>query len=152
MKNTNLDTIAEERYQATALEFVDTVMKGGKAEYGEKFKFSEDDIYTEFRKTILHKATLTKLYEKAKKSIKRQFTRNGADEPSFPEDISPDKDAYTAHSLLMCIGMLWEFMPPDNDDCKDLAAMVHNTIENTFYNFLMGYAMVTTRDFRGACV
>lgn len=152
MKKTNLDKIAEERYQETALEFVNTVMKGGKLEYGDKFSFSEEDVYAKYREAILDKSTLTELYEKAKNAIKIQFTRNGADEPSFPEDISPDKDAFTAHSLLMCIGMLWEFMPPDNDDCKDLVAMVHNTIENTFYNFLMGYAMVATRDFRGACV
>ena len=129
MKKTNLDKIAEERYQETALEFVNTVMKGGKAEYGDKFSFSEEDVYAKYREAILDKSTLTELYKKAKKAIKIQFTRNGADEPSFPEDISPD-----------------------NDDCKDLVAMVKNTIENTFYNFLMGYAMVTTRDFRGACV
>ena len=152
MKNTNMDKIAEARYQTTALEFVSTVMKGGKAEYGDKFSFSEEEVYAKYREVILDKSTLTELYEKAKKAIKMQFTCNGANEPSFPEDISTDKDAYTAHSLLMCVGMLWEFMPPDNDDCKDLVAMVHNTIENTFYNFLMGYAMVATRDFRGACV
>ena len=148
MKNT--DKLFDERCESTLDEFVFTLTASCK-ELG--ITATEDDIANEFRAVTLDEKLLSELYRKAKHDVCEQFTANGAEKPAFPEDSAMGA-TYSPYSLIPCIGMLWEDMTLDEygKNCKDLHSLVCATIENTLYTFLQCYAMVLTRDFRGACV
>lgn len=147
---TNPNKLFKERCDYTLDEFVSTIIKSCN-ELG--ITATEDDIAMEFVTVTRDEKLLTELYGKAKHAVCEQFTSNGAEEPLFPEDrVQNGENA--PYSLIPCIGMLWESMPFDEygKNCKDLRTLVCNTIENTLYLFLNCYAMVLTRDYRGACV
>lgn len=147
MKNPN--KIFDERCVCSLDEFVSTLTKSCK-ELG--ITATEDDIANEFMAVAMDEKLLTELYDGAKLAVCEQFTDNGAEEPRFPEDRANGGD-YSPYSLIPCIGMMWKVMPIDKygNNCKDLRTLVCATIENTFYTLLQCYAMVLTRDFRGAC-
>ena len=147
---TNPNKLFEERCDYTLDEFVSTVRKSCK-ELG--ITATEDDIAKEFVAVTTDEKLFTGLYGKAKNSVCEQFKSNGAEIPVFPEDLVKNGEN-SPYSLIPCIGMMWETMPLDEygNECKDLHALVCNTIENTLFIFLQCYAMVSTHDFRGACV
>lgn len=148
MKNT--DKLFDERCEYALDSFVCTLTATCE-ELG--ITATEDDIANEFVAVTMDEKLLTELYDKAKHGVCERFTANGAKEPLFPEDRLKD-DRYPPYSLIPCIGMMWDDMPYDEygNGYKDLHSLVCATIENTLYNFLQCYAMVLTRDFRGAFV
>lgn len=149
MKNT--DKLFDERCEYALDEFVLTLTATCK-KIG--ITATEDDIANEFMAVTMDEKLLTELYGKAKHGVCKQFTSNGAEEPVFPEDRLND-DRYPPYSLIPCIGMMWDDNIPLDEYgnyYNDLHSLVCATIENTLYIFLQCYAMVLTRDFRGACV
>lgn len=147
---TNPDKLLNERLDYALDMFVFKVLNTCK-ELG--ITATDEDIAKEFVDVATDNKLFTELYGKAKHSVCEQFTSNGAEEPVFPEDLVNNGEN-APYSLIPCIGMLWETMPIDEygNDCKDIRTLVCSTIENTLYVFLNCYAMVATRDFRGACV
>lgn len=147
---TNPNNLFKERCDYALDEFLSTVTKSCK-ELG--ITATEDEIAKEFVAVTTDDKLFKELYGKAKNSVCEQFTSNGAEEPFFPEDLVKNGEN-SPYSLIPCIGMMWEAIDCDDygNDCKDLRSLVCSTIENTLYTFLQCYAMVSTRDFRGACV
>lgn len=146
----NIDKLFNERCEYALDEFVLTLTASCK-KLG--IAATEDDIANEFMAVTMDEKLLKEIYGKAKHSVCEQFTSNGAEEPVFLEDrVQKVENPYT---LIPCIGMMWDHNIPLDEYgnyYNDLHSLVCATIENTLYIFLQCYAMVLTRDFRGACV
>lgn len=149
MKNPN--KLFNERCEYTLDEFVLTLTASCK-KLG--ITATEDDIANEFMAVTMDEKLFNEIYGKAKHAVCEQFTSNGAEEPVFPEDLVQNGED-SPYSLIPCIGMMWDDNIPLDEYgnyYNDLHSLVCATIEYTLYIFLQCYAMVSTRDFRGACV